>query len=121
MRHGRPSPCWWRPRGRARRTWCSPKPHDERLRRQGTTEGVACILCGLETSRTFVSYTPRYPPPADDPGFRLIRVARKRFLHYYCYVLDPVAGPMSLRLATYLPFTVACYLNGHSFLAQRLR
>ena len=96
-------------------------PHYDRLRRQGTREGVACILCGLETSRTFVSYTPRYPPPAHDPGFRLIRSARKRFLHYYCYVLDPVAGPMSLRLATYLPFTVACYLNGHSFLAAALR
>ena len=100
------------------------QPPYERLRRQGTTEGVACILCGLETSRTFVSYPPRYPPPADDPGFRLIRVARQRFLHYYCYVcyvLDPVAGPMSLRLATYLPCTVACYLNGPSFLAPRRR
>jgi hypothetical protein len=36
-------------------------------------------------------------------------------------VLDPVVGPMSLRLATYLPFTVTCYLNGHSFIAQELR
>jgi hypothetical protein len=96
-------------------------PHYARLRRQGATEGVACVLCSLETSRTFVSYTPKYPPPVDDPGYRPIRSARKRFLHYYAYVLDPVAGPMSLRIATYLPFTVTCYLNGHSFIAQALR
>ncbi len=96
-------------------------PHYARLRRAGATEGVACILWSLETSRTFVSYAPKYPPPADDPGYRPVRSARKRFLHYYCYVLDPVAGPMSLRIATYLPFTVTCFLNGHSFIAQELR
>ena len=90
-------------------------------RERRASEGVACILCGLETSRTFVSYPPRYPPPADDPGYRAIRSARKRFLHYYCYVVDPVLGPMSLRIATYLPFSVTCYLNGHSFIAQELR
>jgi hypothetical protein len=93
------------------------RPHYRRL---GGAEGVACILASLETSRTFVSYTPRYPPPADDPGYRPVRSARKRFLHYYCYVFDPVMGPMSLRLATYLPFTVTCYLNGHAFIAQEL-
>ena len=96
-------------------------PHYARLRRQGTTEGVACVLCSLETSRTFVSYPPKYPPPAEDPGYRPVRSARKRFRHYYAYVRDPVVGPMSLRLATYLPFTVTCYLNGHSFIAQELR
>ena len=30
-------------------------------------------------------------------------------------------GPMSLRVATYLPFTVTCYLNGHHFVGERLR
>src|SRR5918997_7179588 len=30
-------------------------------------------------------------------------------------------GPMSLRVATYLPFTVTCYLNGHHFVSERLR
>src|SRR5436190_304590 len=33
----------------------------------------------------------------------------------------PVMGPMSLRVATYLPFTITCYLNGHHFVSQRLR
>ena len=29
-------------------------------------------------------------------------------------------GPMSIRVATYFPFNVTCYLNGHSFVAQEL-
>jgi hypothetical protein len=36
-------------------------------------------------------------------------------------VLDPVMGPMSVRVASYFPFNVTCYLNGHSFVAQELR
>ena len=29
-------------------------------------------------------------------------------------------GPMSLRVASYLPFTITCYLNGHHFVSQAL-
>ncbi len=83
-------------------------------------EGVACILTSVEQGRTFVSYTPRYPPSGGDPSYRLLHAARKRFLHYYFYVLDPVLGPMSLRVGTFLPFTLAVFLNGHSFLAREL-
>jgi len=89
-------------------------------RQYAAAEGVVCILTSVEAGRTFVSYTPRYPPPGQDPHYRLLHAARKRFVHYYFYVLDPVLGPMSLRVATFLPFTLACFLNGHSFLAQEL-
>jgi hypothetical protein len=92
-------------------------PHYQRL--TGAV-GVACVLTSLEPGRTFVSYTPRVTPPSGDPSYRLIRTCRKRFLHYYWYVLDPILGPMSLRVASYFPFNVTCYLNGHSFLAQEL-
>jgi hypothetical protein len=89
-------------------------------RRLTEDEGVACVLSGLEQGHTFVSYVPRYLPSTQDPNWRLLRACRKRFLHYYFYIFDPVVGPMSLRVATFLPFTIACYLNGHSFLAQEL-
>jgi hypothetical protein len=82
--------------------------------------GVAAILTSTESGRTFVSYTPRYPPSGGDAGYRLLHPARKRFLHYYFYLLDPVLGPMSLRVGTFLPFTLAAFLNGHSFLAREL-
>ncbi len=35
-------------------------------------------------------------------------------------MLDPVLGPMRLRVGTFLPFTRACFRGGHSFLAQEL-
>jgi hypothetical protein len=82
--------------------------------------GVVAILTSTESGRTFVSYTPRYPPSGGDPSYRLLHPARKRFLHYYFYFLDPVLGPMSMRVGTFLPFTLAVFLNGHSFLAQEL-
>jgi hypothetical protein len=50
----------------------------------------------------------------------VIHACRKRFLHYYFYLLDSVLGPLSLRVGTFLPFTLACFLNGHSFLTQEL-
>ncbi len=89
-------------------------------RRLGGAEGVACVLTSMEQGRTFVSYAPRFPSKSGDSNYRIITNARKQFLHYYFYVLDPVMGPMSLRVASYLPFNVTCYLNGHSFIAQEL-
>ena len=83
-------------------------------------KGVVVILKSMEQSSTFISYEPRHAPPSGD-DYRIINRATKRFLHYYFYILDPVMGPMSLCVASYLPFTVSCFLNGHSFVAQELR
>ena len=85
------------------------------------SEGVACVLTSMEQGRTFVSYVPRWKVPSGDANYRFIKACRKQFLHYYWYVLDPVMGPMSVRVASYFPFNVTCYLNGHSFVAQELR
>jgi hypothetical protein len=89
-------------------------------RRLKGAEGVACVLTSLEQGRTFVSYVPRWKVPSGDANYRFIKPCRKQFLHYYWYVLDPVMGPMSVRVASYFPFNVTCYLNGHSFVAQEL-
>ncbi len=89
-------------------------------RRLKGSEGVACVLTSLEQGRTFVSYTPRWTPPSGDANYRFIKACRKRFLHFYWYVWDPILGPMSVRVASYFPFNVTCYLNGHSFVAQEL-
>jgi hypothetical protein len=94
------------------------EPYYRRLR---SPEGVACVLTSLEQGRTFVSYVPRWKVPSGDANYRFIKACRKQFLHYYWYVLDPVMGPMSVRVASYFPFNVTCYLNGHSFVAQELQ
>lgn len=90
-------------------------------RRFRRTEGVVVILKSMEQGPSFISYEPRFQPPSGD-DYRIIKRANgKQFQHYYFYVLDPVMGPMSLRVATYLPFTVACFMNGHSYLDRQLR
>ncbi len=89
-------------------------------RRLKSAEGVACVLTSMEQGRTFVSYSPFRKPPSGDAAYRLIKACRKQFQHYYWYVLDPIMGPMSVRVATYFPFNVTCYFNGHSFVAQEL-
>jgi hypothetical protein len=83
-------------------------------RLKGAEAGIACVLTSLEQGRTFVSYTPRWSTPSGDANYRFIKACRKRFLHYYWYVLDPVMGPMSIRVASYFPFNITLYFNGHS-------
>lgn len=87
----------------------------------GPHAGIACVLTSPENSRTFISYAPRRTPRSGDENYRRIETGRKRFLHLYWYVWDPVMGPMSLRMATYLPFTITAYVNGHHFVGERLR
>jgi hypothetical protein len=90
-------------------------------RRFRRNEGVVAIVKSMEQGPTFISYEPRFPPPSGG-DYRLIkRASGKQYLHYYFYVLDPIMGPMSLRVGTYLPFTVGCYMNGHSYLDRELR
>src|SRR5690242_3679520 len=74
----------------------------------------------MERGRTFVSYTPRWKVASGDANYRQTKACRKQFLHYYWYIFDPVMGPMSVRVASYFPFNVTCYLSGHSFVAQEL-
>ena len=90
-------------------------------RRLKGDQGIACVLTSLEQGRTFVSYVPTRRVPSGDANYRCIRACRKQFQHFYWYVLDPVVGPMSVRVASYFPFNVTCYLNGHSFVAQELQ
>jgi hypothetical protein len=87
-------------------------------RRLGEREGVACILTSMEQGSTFVSYVPRFQTP--DPTYRIIKRCRKLFQHLYFYVFDCVMGPMGISVGTYLPFALQFYVNGHSFVAQRL-
>jgi len=103
------------PRGQRKEDFVQPY-----YRRLKGAEGIACVLTSLEQGRTFVSYTPRWKTPSGDANYRFIKACRKRFLHYYWYVLDPVMGPMSVRVASYFPFNATCYYNGHSFVAQAL-
>ena len=90
-------------------------PYYQQLGRQ---EGIACLLTSMEQGTTFVSYEPRFP--TENERYRILKRCRKLFQHFYFYVFDPVMGPMSLRVSTYLPFSIQVWLNGHSFVAEQL-
>jgi hypothetical protein len=80
--------------------------------------GVYYILQSMEQGWTFRIVPPRYP--TRDPDLQFVRKHRSRFTHYYFYIHDEVAGPMVLRVGSFLPFLVTAYLNGHHFIEREL-
>ena len=80
--------------------------------------GVYFIFKSMEQGSTFRSVEPKYP--TDDPNYRILKRKKSRFTHYYFYIRDEVLGSMSIRVASYLPFTATCWLNGHNFIEQVL-
>lgn len=81
--------------------------------------GPYLIFTSMEFGSTFRSCAPKYP--TEDPDYRIIRRVRSRYLHYYFYIRDPVIGPFSMCVGTYLPFQTTYYLNGHHFIELELR
>lgn len=43
---------------------------------------------------------------------------RKPYTQYYFYIHDETLGNMCIRIASYLPFKVTIYLNGHSYIER---
>jgi len=84
------------------------RPRLQRMER-GNRHGVYFIIPSMEMGSTFCSLLPRYP--TDDPDYRIIKRRPSRFLHYYFYIRDPVLGPLSMCVGTYLPFQTTYYLN----------
>jgi len=81
--------------------------------------GVYFILKSMEVGANFRVATPKYPTA--DPDYRIVAKQRSRYTHYYFYIRDPVLGPLALCVASFLPFSITYYLNGHHFIEQHLR
>lgn len=80
--------------------------------------GVYYILKSREQGWTFRILQPRFA--SADPNYQLVRKTRSLYTHYYFYIVDAVAGPMVLRVGSFLPFSVTAYLNGHNFIERAL-
>jgi hypothetical protein len=80
--------------------------------------GVYYILRSKENESTFRVSRPNQKD--NDPDNFLCK-ARKPFGHYYFYIHDKVLGNMCIRIASYLPFKVTVYLNGHSYIERYLK
>ena len=112
LNHG--IPIQWAEKGVRKADWLAPYLN-RFLRRKST--GVYFILKSMEQSGTFrVSSV----PGKKDPNHREVSRCRSCFTHYYFYLVDQIAGPMVLRVGSFLPFTISYYLNGHSFIEREL-
>ena len=108
-------PIQWAPPDVRKKDWLKPSCQ---ARQKAGQFGVYFILRSMEQGPTFAIRMPKYP--TQDPNYRILRKQRSRYTHYYFYILDPVAGPMVLRVASFLPFNVTAYLNGHHFIEREL-
>lgn len=81
--------------------------------------GVYYILMSMEQGRSFRSIQLRHA--AKDPNYRMIRPQFLHYRHYYFHIYDSILGNMVLRVASFIPFTVCAYINGHEFIARRLQ
>ena len=80
--------------------------------------GVYYIIKSREQGWTFRVFQPKFP--SADPNYQIVRKQRSLYTHFYFYIVDPVAGPMVLRVGSFLPFSVTAYLNGHNFIERKL-
>jgi hypothetical protein len=94
------------------------RPRQQRMIRENRF-GVYYILQSMEQGWTFRAIPPKFA--TQDPNFQFLRKHKSRYTHYYFYIVDEVAGPMVLRVGSFLPFQVTAYLNGHNFIERQLR
>jgi hypothetical protein len=72
----------------------------------------------MEQGSTFRSLEPKFK--TNDSDYRILKKTRSRFTHYYFSILDETLGAMVLRVASFLPFQITCYLNAHHFMEREL-
>ncbi len=85
------------------------------LREHPIEKGLICVLSAVEPCTIWNVHRSREQK-------RIVLEPRHgKCLHLYHYFLDPVLGPIHVRLQTWLPFTLQVYVNGREWLARRMR
>jgi hypothetical protein len=80
----------------------------------GPRPGVAVILKVREPERMVIA-------KGSQLAGSQLAVERRHVNLYYFYLQDAQCGRMFLRICPYFPFNLRVWLNGHNWLAQRLR
>jgi hypothetical protein len=76
-------------------------------------EGLVCVYSTMETCRTFrVGY---------GQGRPVVKTDLRRCLVLYYYLMDREFGLLHVKIQTWCPFTVQVYVNGHEWLACKLK
>jgi hypothetical protein len=85
------------------------------LAERGTHPGLVHIFSAMETC---TSFKPWHDKPS---GKTFFRPDSGKCLHYYFYFIDPDLGLCHLRVPTWAPFRLQFCMNGHNWLASRLK
>lgn len=96
------------PKGVRREEWV--QAYYQKLR---APQQCAVILKSRENAQVAVS--------SPNPGAPHIEMCARFVWQYYFYLHDPECGRMFFRICPYFPFNSRLCLNGHEWLAQRLR
>jgi hypothetical protein len=104
--------------GRPKRKEDQVLPFQKKAQKKSLT-GVYYIIKSQEQGLTFRIFKPKYP--VKDENHMILKRMFSRYQFYYFYLLDPVLGPMSLKIGTFFPFPATAYINGHSYIAESLK
>jgi hypothetical protein len=76
-------------------------------------EGLICVFSVLEPCRTFSFRTEKGKP--------FVASARRKCLFLYFYLIHRDFGLMHVKLQTWFPLQIQVYVNGHEWLARKLK
>lgn len=85
------------------------------LAERGTHPGLVHIFSATETCASFKPWHDK------GSGKTFLRPDSGKCLHYYFYFIDPDLGLCHLRVPTWAPFRLQFCMNGHNWLASRLK
>lgn len=85
------------------------------LAERGTHPGLVHIFSAMEACASFKPWHDK------GSGKTFLRPDSGKCLHYYFYFIDPDLGLCHLRVPTWAPFRLQFCMNGHNWLASRLK
>lgn len=85
----------------------------EIAKRDGIQEGLVCIFSIVQPCRSF-SF--RF-----EKGRPFVQSAKRQCLQLYFYFIDAEFGLIHVRLQTWFPMEMQVYVNGHEWLARKLK
>jgi len=87
----------------------------KKLEERGSEPGLVHILETMETCPTYKSWHDK------QTGKTYLKGSTSKCSTYYFYFIDELLGLCYVRVPTWLPFRLQIYLNGHNWLAAKLK
>jgi hypothetical protein len=87
----------------------------KKLEERGLHPGLVNILSVMEACSTYEPWHNK------ETGKTYLKGSQSKCLTYYFYFIDELLGLCYVRVPTWLPFRLQIYLNGHNWLASKLK